>query len=465
MPFLPIHSSPVIGIFPTSSREHICHVAYHDTDISFDCKCFTNNALRAIGQDFILLNRDREDAVVISSRTTDIFNIRLCETRKNNGRCNKPTDTRVLYQKGRPVFLCTQCLIAAYRHRMCVCGTEVVLVECTPPMMECIRGHKYHAECAVSDICPHCAYLFPMTENASNARKDSDSPPPLEAYSDSDAESTVTVNLDEEPPRKGPTVHNFAYAPAKPGNREGLTSDDSGPENEAPPPPVPAKRMRAGLPSFVTLSLFLLLCTLSGTSALNTTLCDCSRSKYVGIADLSARIRCDQLDSPIRETHDVKYHILDYKNITRLFTGSACRMIMKSTIQEGFFFGGYNSQNFEIALPVTADQCREMARTKVCNGNEMTKSGRSWVYDAIPVVDRRWNQFRRADVVTCLLENVTLETTCDDCPVLSTTGEISSSIRAEFSVHPHVTYVWDTDKNLTKCRINTVLNSEDSCSS
>ncbi|XP_055350027.1 uncharacterized protein LOC129596705 [Paramacrobiotus metropolitanus] len=179
MPFLPIHSSPNVGIFPTSSREHTCHVAYHDTDISFDCKCFTNNALRAIGQDFVLLNRDREDAMVISSRTTDVFNIRLCETRKNNGRCNKPTDARVLYQKGRPVFLCTQCLIAVYRHRMCVCGTEVVLVECTPPMMECIRGHKYHAECAVSDICPHCAHLFPMTENASTARKDSDSPPPL----------------------------------------------------------------------------------------------------------------------------------------------------------------------------------------------------------------------------------------------------------------------------------------------
>ncbi|XP_055348249.1 uncharacterized protein LOC129595312 isoform X1 [Paramacrobiotus metropolitanus] len=101
-----------------------------------------------------------------------------------------------------------------------------------------------------------------------------------------------------------------------------------------------------------------------------------------------------------------------------------------------------------------------MVRTKTCSGNAMIKSGRTWVYDAIPVVERRWNQFRRADVVTCLLENVTLETTCDDCPVLSATGEISSSILAESSIHPHVTYVWTTDKNHTKCRANTVLNSE-----
>jgi hypothetical protein len=75
----------------------------------------------------------------------------------------------------------------------------------------------------------------------------------------------------------------------------------------------------------------------------------------------------------------------------------------------------------------------------------MLKEGKTWRYDAEPRGEPIWMQTVDYRTSSCIVEEVTFEQSCENCPVFSATGPVSSTYASGTAVRGHTRYVWHVD--------------------
>lgn len=142
------------------------------------------------------------------------------------------------------------------------------------------------------------------------------------------------------------------------------------------------------------------------------------------------------------KTRKVNYTVIENRDVGTTLGGYACKQTLKSEQVEGFLLGGTDTINSESAIHVSPDECRVMVETKSCHGNPMSKDGKPWRFDGVPMVQAKWWRVVSSDLVNCLFESVILESSCVSCPVKAVMGELARNRSIRQSVCGRLTFIW-----------------------
>ena len=128
--------------------------------------------------------------------------------------------------------------------------------------------------------------------------------------------------------------------------------------------------------------------------------------------------------------------------VTR-FPGSTCSMWAMKKIVYTDFFGWKSITETRLPIEVSPEECRKMRDTRRCGGENMNPVGMNkWVHEGTPYVQGRWLGITHGSQLNCHLEEVTLQTECENCTISSPIGDIPGSMKGSLK-HNLITLVWE----------------------
>lgn len=194
---------------------------------------------------------------------------------------------------------------------------------------------------------------------------------------------------------------------------------------------------------------------LSRLHAFNVTICDCTASQQKGFLKFTTN-DCDFQISPLPPV-PVYYDVFStLPQITR-FVGHTCTMWVEQRTIYTDFWGWQTTDSKRVPMETTTVDCENMRDLRLCESNTMDYLGdNKWSLERVPNVQGKWLLVTGDQLVNCKLEEVTLETECNNCTISSPIGDIPGGTNGSIS-HNLVTIIWkESLREIQGCKVRLV---------
>lgn len=188
------------------------------------------------------------------------------------------------------------------------------------------------------------------------------------------------------------------------------------------------------------ISIYLCLIFVPFTTAIHVTTCDCTEPTLKDVFTLEIN-DCLPKHKP-NQLGTVNYTVLSPKKDLVKFPAYLChrwRRQIEVSVSITFSRDTVPSTTAEDTSP---EECWDMARRLSCRGEQMIRSGEKWTYEAKPEGTGYWWSTTTYTTHNCMVEEITLEKECNDCPILTPFGPVNST--EGFYSHNHNMVVWKT---------------------
>ncbi|XP_032798015.2 uncharacterized protein LOC116934643 [Daphnia magna] len=186
---------------------------------------------------------------------------------------------------------------------------------------------------------------------------------------------------------------------------------------------------------------FLLLLCFYGLhpQAFETTVCDCSEPKNMGIIQFSDS-NCKP-ETNNTDTVQVKYTVYSDERAAVKFPGFICAQWINIRRITKTFFGQLVIVPDKISIDTTPTECYDMINNKRCGEHHMTLSDNKYVFGRDPEIVGYWLQTIDSEILNCVLEQVQLYQQMEDEDFSTPIGKASA--KSGNLSHNHLTLVWD----------------------
>ena len=158
----------------------------------------------------------------------------------------------------------------------------------------------------------------------------------------------------------------------------------------------------------------------------NLTVCDCSAAQNKGFLNFMDE-DCDK-DPLIENPVPINYFLVSNIPEVKRFPGHTCSMwVVTKTIYTNALWWETVTHS-RLPLEVSEKECRRMRDVRQCRGQNMDALGlNKWSLEGIPDTQGSWLRTVTGSMINCHLEEVALESECDNCTISSPIGDIPGS--------------------------------------
>lgn len=189
------------------------------------------------------------------------------------------------------------------------------------------------------------------------------------------------------------------------------------------------------------LFVYILSLLFSSTFPLDINICDCSSAKMVGLMDVSTPDYCtSETKFDAKREALYSFHVDEEPHMT--WKGYACWAWIQEKKIEGSFLYTFDTTFRKTAVNISDEECRKMAITNKCFGNEMMKDGELSTFNQEPAGHGHWWSTDIYTAYQCQLREIELSKECTNCPIVSPFGVHDNSTSARTALHHMVRMVW-----------------------
>ncbi|KAK4017830.1 hypothetical protein OUZ56_033676 [Daphnia magna] len=189
-----------------------------------------------------------------------------------------------------------------------------------------------------------------------------------------------------------------------------------------------------------SLPFLLLLCFYGlNPQAFETTVCDCSEPKNMGIIQFSDS-NCKP-ETNTTDTMQVKYTVYSDERAAVKFPGFICAQWKNISRITKTFFGQLVIVPDKISIDTTPSEFYDMINNKKCGEYPMTFSDNKYVFGRDPGIVGYWLQTIDLEILNCVLDQVQLYQQMEDEDFCTPIGKASA--KSGNLSHNHLTLVWD----------------------
>ena len=183
------------------------------------------------------------------------------------------------------------------------------------------------------------------------------------------------------------------------------------------------------------------------TSAIETTICDCTTNELKGILKTD-KFNCETINNDETKTNNVNYTIYTTKEQQQTFYGYTCSTWTTTRSVWTSFFGGTDTIIYKQMNNVTREDCWTLVNYKSCDKKPMTQKGNKWTSETQPLGNGAWLQVVDYRTLSCVVQEVEFQRDCRMCDLQTPFGEIPYEAQTGIGHFDQITYVWKPEQHV-----------------
>ncbi|EFX64999.1 hypothetical protein DAPPUDRAFT_117655 [Daphnia pulex] len=145
-----------------------------------------------------------------------------------------------------------------------------------------------------------------------------------------------------------------------------------------------------------------------------------------------------------------------------VWSADLCMTWRKTRTTSGYFFGSFDTIDTMVTSVTTVDECRQLVKSHVCDGNKMTElNENAYEFKGNPTQKGTWMQEVIETKKNCATKKILLHRDCLTCPVMSPFGVLTNKTDETAVVSRDITIFWETPtlQRDEKCKLKKVTSA------
>ncbi|EFX72223.1 hypothetical protein DAPPUDRAFT_110964 [Daphnia pulex] len=197
------------------------------------------------------------------------------------------------------------------------------------------------------------------------------------------------------------------------------------------------------------------------TGGNNITVCDCGRAEVIGLMDINLPSYCnDKITSTQSVMEAYEFYVTEEPHT--MWSADLCMTWRKTRTTTGYCFGSFDTIDTMVTSVTTADECRQLVKSHVCDGNKMTElNENAYEFKGNPTQKGTWMQEVIETKKNCATKKILLHRDCLTCPVMSPFGVLTNKTDETAVVSRDITIIWETPtlQKDEKCKLKKVTSA------
>jgi hypothetical protein len=128
------------------------------------------------------------------------------------------------------------------------------------------------------------------------------------------------------------------------------------------------------------------------TGGNNITVCDCGSAEVIGLMDNTLPSYCDDNITSAQSVMEA-YDFYVTEGPHTVWSADLCMKWRKTRTTSGYFFGSFDTIDTMTTTVTTADECKQLVKSHVCDGNKMTElTENAYEFKGNPTQKGTWMQ-------------------------------------------------------------------------
>ena len=150
-------------------------------------------------------------------------------------------------------------------------------------------------------------------------------------------------------------------------------------------------------------ALWILATLMTGVSAKNMTVCDCTSAAMLGTIDFNDATEC-HLGTILQPNSRVSYTIFTSKEPQLKFKGFWCTAWSKEVTVNQYFFGSCDTIKSSKPYQLRDHECWRLHKTLNCFGHQLLATDNRWEFVEEPEPRARWMPEHTNKLTNCIIE-------------------------------------------------------------
>ena len=200
-----------------------------------------------------------------------------------------------------------------------------------------------------------------------------------------------------------------------------------------------------------------LLAGLQTAWAITAIICNCSSPEMRGFLDFDDKDCLLGSEDPSPPPLPVNFTLYSHLPEVKRFPGHVCSMWLAHKSVFTDFLGWHHPTQTKRSVTPSATECEEMKDMRKCGGNTKFPAGKNkFIFDVYPNAQPVWLRTIKEVMLNCKIEEVALESECDNCTINSPLGTLEFPYNGSVTMN-FQTLIWkDAYKEKKPCELKVV---------